>query len=363
MLEVERRGEAKGPKILMPHAKEVGHGRTRQRAPELRAVCFVSTQWRSSVDLTPFLKEIGRGPEGARNLSRSEAEQVFGAVLDAAVSDLQLGALLIGLRMKGEAVEELVGFAAATEARYEHLAPLPDGRIPVILPSYNGARHMPNLVPLLANLLLEAEVPVLVHGVRRDPKRVTTCEILEALGVTPVGSAAEAHAALVREGIAFLPIEHLHPKLAGVLGFRERLGLRNSAHTLAKILQPIEGECLRLVSVTHPEYLLRMRDFFAERGGSALLLRGAEGEVVANAKRQPQIELLRGNDAVVVVEADASVLAEPPDLPAARDAQTTADWTTAALAGTVAVPAPIERQVAACVEALEMLRHSPRKRR
>lgn len=315
------------------------------------------------MDLTPYIKEVGRGRDGARDLGATEAAEIFGAVLDGKVSDLHLGALLIGLRVKGEAAGELQGFAAAIEARYERMASLPDGRFPVVLPSYNGARHMPNLVPLLALLLAKAGVPVLIHGVMRDPKRVTTAEILAALGTEPSQSVAEARAALLRDGIAFLPIECLHPKLARLLGFRDLLGVRNSAHTLAKTLDPIDGPSLRLVSVTHPEYLARMREFFAHRGGNALLLRGTEGEVVANAKRQPQIEFLRGAEAEVVVEADDGVLGEVPDLPTARDAQTTADWTTAALSGSVAVPTPIERQVSACVEALATMRATTTKKR
>lgn len=315
------------------------------------------------MDLTPYLKEIGRGREGARNLTCEEAEAVFAAVLDGEVSELQLGALLMALRMKGEAAEELSGFATAVEACYPHLAPLPDGRVPVVLPSYNGARHMPNLVPLLALLLVRGGAPVLLHGVTRDSKRVTTCEILAALGTEPAASIEEAHAALVSDGLAFLPIELLAPKLARVLGFRELLGVRNSAHTLAKILQPMSGPALRLVSVTHPEYLARMRSLFAARGGDALLLRGAEGEAVANAKRLPQIEFLHGGEAETVVEADSGVLGEVPDLPAARDAQTTADWTTAALSGSVAVPSSLERQVAACLECLASVRPAPTAKR
>jgi len=314
------------------------------------------------VDLTPYLKEVGRGREGARDLTRDEAERVFGAVLDGEVPELQLGAFLLGLRMKGEAAQELEGFAAATEARYPHLAALPDANPPVVLPSYNGARHMPNLVPLLALLLAKAGVPVLIHGVTRDAKRVTTCEILQALGTEPSADLGAARAALIRDRLAFLPVEKLAPPLARVLSYRDVLGVRNSAHTLAKILQPVDGPALRLVSVTHPEYLERMRVFFADGKASAILLRGAEGEAVANAKRQPQIEWLHDGESEVVVDADSGVLGEIPDLPGSRDAATTADWITAALAGSVAVPPPIERQVSACLDALAPLR-APRKRR
>jgi anthranilate phosphoribosyltransferase len=308
------------------------------------------------VDFAPFLKEVGRGREGARGLVRADAERLFGAVLDGEVSELQLGAFLIAMRLKSESVEELAGFAAATEARYAHLAAPADGRIPVVLPSYNGARHMPNLLPLLALLLVRAGARVLVHGVRQDSKRVTSCEILAAMGIDACEDLASAESRLASEGCAFVPIEVLAPRLQRVLAMRDLLGVRNSAHTLAKLLQPFQGQALRLVSVTHPEYLVRMREFFAEVGGEAMLLRGAEGEAVANAKRQPQIEWLHEGESDTVVDADEGVLGEVPELPASRDAQTTADWTTAALSGSVAVPPPIERQVDACLEALAAMR-------
>jgi hypothetical protein len=58
--------------------------------------------------------------------------------------------------------------------------------------------------------------------------------------------------------------------------------VRNSAHTLAKLLDPAPGHSVRVVSVTHPEYLERMHAHLVAQGGVALLLRGTEGEAFAN---------------------------------------------------------------------------------
>src|ERR1035437_10006316 len=105
------------------------------------------------MDATRFIKEIGRGAKGARDLLRADAEVLFGAILDGKIDELQLGALLIGMRIKGESNEELLGFKAALDARTPQIS-LP-GNSPrlVVIPSYNGARRQPNLVPLLALLL------------------------------------------------------------------------------------------------------------------------------------------------------------------------------------------------------------------
>ena len=50
----------------------------------------------------PFIREIGRGKKGARDLSRDDARTLYAAMLEDRVSDLELGALLIGMRIKGE---------------------------------------------------------------------------------------------------------------------------------------------------------------------------------------------------------------------------------------------------------------------
>ena len=52
------------------------------------------------LNLTHYIKEIGRGKDGARDMSEQEAYELFGAILDGGVPDLELGAILIALRVK-----------------------------------------------------------------------------------------------------------------------------------------------------------------------------------------------------------------------------------------------------------------------
>jgi len=105
-------------------------------------------------------------------MSSSEARQLYGAMLDGLVAELELGAIAIALRMKTESVDEMVGFLAAANERLPILQ-RPAGRArPVVIPSYNGARRGANLTPLLALLLRRHGVPVLVHGLSQDYGRV-----------------------------------------------------------------------------------------------------------------------------------------------------------------------------------------------
>ena len=301
-----------------------------------------------------FIKEIGRGKNGARSMTRSDAGALYRAMLDGRVSDLELGGILLSMRIKGESVDEIAGFLDAAEASFVPLAAPAGEYAPIIIPSYNGARKMANLTALLALLLARAGAPVLVHGVTSDPGRITTAEVLAALGVPAAVDHAQAEAAMARGVVAFLPIEALAPRLDWMLSLRRVLGVRNSTHTLVKIMQPFAGPALRLVSYTHPEYLEMLGEYFLTATpparGDAFLMRGTEGETVANANKAQQIDWFHGAQRTVLVEKQLLV-DDLPHLPAERDAATTAEWIGAVLRGEVPVPPSIAEQVAQCLMA------------
>lgn len=314
----------------------------------------------SAFPAAPFIREIGRGKKGARDMSRDDARAVYSAMLECQVSDLELGALLIGMRIKGESVAEIAGFLDAAEASFDALQ-VPAGEFaPVVIPSYNGSRQMPNLTPLLAALLAREGVPVLVHGVASDPGRVTTAEVLDAMHIRPVDDAAGVVAAFAKREPAFITIAALAPKLDRLLQMRRVLGLRNSTHTLVKIMQPFAQPALRLVSYTHPEYLTMLTDYFSTEAdparGDVFLMRGTEGETVANAKRANAVTWFHERVATQLVERQEPVDEAPP-LPAASDAQTTALWIQEALQGRQPVPAAIAEQVEHCLQVARQLRH------
>jgi anthranilate phosphoribosyltransferase len=295
------------------------------------------------VSIAPYLKEIGRGKDGARALPRDQACDLMSQLLDGRVSDLEKGGFALAMRIKGETPEELAGFMEAVELRTLALhAPSPA----VVLPSYNGARKLPNLTPLLAGLLAREGVPVLVHGPLLDATRTTSAQVFEALGMPPVRTAAEAQARWAAGQPVFMPIDALHPPLAGLLALRAVLGLRNSGHTLAKLLPALPG-ALRVVNHTHPEYATSLGEFLTLTRATALLMRGTEGEPVADARRLPALRCFVGGvlDEALSVDAQGGSLAVLPELPGEIDAAGTAATIRAMLDGRLPVPQPIARQV------------------
>lgn len=303
------------------------------------------------MNFNEIIKEVGRGKNSATDLSEDTAFALYGAMLDGQVPELELGALLVAFRIKGESEAEMLGFYRAMQSRISRMTAPVDKPLPVLLPTYNGARRQGNLTPLLALLLQRLGVPVVVHGVRADPRRVTSAEVFAGLGVPASDSVDEAQARLDAGQAVFLPIDVLSPGLDALLQLRWRLGVRNSTHTLAKLADPFDNHSLRVVSVSHPEYVGRMAAFFRDTQARALLLRGTEGEVYANPKRCPRMAWFDVGQEHVLVEAEEGVIAAVPQLPEEMDATVTAGWILRALAGEVPVPRPIQTQVACCLVA------------
>ncbi|WP_018607800.1 DNA-binding protein YbiB [Uliginosibacterium gangwonense] len=253
------------------------------------------------MEFAPIIKEIGRGAKGARSMDATQAEALFAALLDGLVPDMEVGAILLALRIKGETPEELAGFKAALDARTRQVD-VPEGPCCVILPAYNGARKHPNLMPLVALLLARQNIPVLIQGRHDFDARVSPFKLLEALGVPTQSSLQEASGALATHRIASLRLDLIARGLDWLLSLRLRLGVRNCGHTLAKLLDPCKGRSVRVVPVTHPAFMDAMETLLAQERATALLMRGTEGEAYAAPRRRPRLLGLSHGIAEVLFE-------------------------------------------------------------
>jgi anthranilate phosphoribosyltransferase len=299
--------------------------------------------------IAPLLREIGRGRDGSRSLDREQARALMGAMLDGSLPDLALGAALMALRMKGETAVEIEGFVAALETRCARIAvdtPC------VVIPTYNGARLLPNLVPLLALLLAREGVPVLLHGQASEPAgvrsaktrlaaRVTTIDVLHELGIAASPDADAAADALRRRRIAYVTLAGVAPGLSALVALRRAFGVRNVGHTLAKLLRPVAAPSLLLSSYTHAEFGRLLAALFGATGANAMVQQGTEGEAVINPRRPQALQLWQRGRLLHELICDA----DPAEL-APVDAAATAAFTRAVLAGERPVPPPLAAQCA-----------------
>ena len=315
------------------------------------------------MSIAPYIKEIGRGKEGARSLTQAQAYDLMSQVLDGRVTDLEVGAFCIAMRIKGESTDELAGFLEAT---HERCVPIPAGAHlsgpVVLLPSYNGARKLPNLTALLALLLAQHDIAVLVHGPGKDAGRVTTADIFHGLGLPVAYSAADLGHAWARREPVFMATDTLCPPLSRLLDVRRVIGLRNPGHTVAKLLDPTRGgAALRVVNHTHPEYAAALTGFLQQTRATAMLLRGTEGEPVVDPRRLPRLDVfthgtLRPD---LSLPAKEGVLTGLPVLPRAIDAATTAVYIQSVVSGQTPAPAPLTQQVDCIRAALAAMNELP----
>ena len=307
------------------------------------------------MSIAVYLKDIGRGAVGARPLGVQAARQLMAEVLDGRVSQAEAGAFVMAMRIKGETVDELIGFL---EAVHERCLPVISKQPVVLLPSYNGSRKLPNLTPLLALWLAREGMPVLVHGPVSEPGRIGSAAILQNLGLAPALNPHDVEDAWSRREPAFLFTGVICPGLQDMLELRRLIGLRGPGHTVAKMLNPIHGApVLRVVNHTHPEFGVLMANWAQRSGADAMLLRGTEGEPVADPRRQPRIDTWMEGSMRPELSALAheGVLTELPLLPRATDAASTAVYVQEVLSGMRPAPTPLTRQAALIAAAWSVL--------
>jgi len=161
--------------------------------------------------------------------------------------------------------------------------------------------------------------------------------------------------AWARQKPAFMCIDTLCPPLAQLLEVRRVVGLRNSGHSIAKILDPFrDAGTLRVVNYTHPEYGALLSGFLEHTSANAMLMRGTEGEPVADPRRLPRLDVYRFgmlNPELSNAPQDG-VLTDLPVLPREHDAATTALYIQSVFSGEKPAPAPLVRQVDTLVKAL-----------
>jgi len=303
------------------------------------------------MSIKAYLKQIGRGSKGASDLCRAEAKDLFSQILSSATSELELGAFCMAMRIKGETSEELSGFYDALQA---FLPSMTLSKPVWLLPSYNGARKTSLLTPLLAKLLTERGYFVLVHGTHEEPQRTSSEQLFAEMAWPVAKTLAELPLLLEHQSLAYCPLSVLCPALHRLLMVRQVIGVRNTGHVLAKVINPIQSQSFQLNNYTHPAYPAVLEGFYTNFSENVATMRGHEGEPVASPRRLPELHLrFKGLEAVRVLEPQYfSEEAEASDsiLPAA-----TAALYQTMLANRNTLPSSLVAQVNALHEAYAMM--------
>src|SRR5579859_2063433 len=244
-----------------------------------------------------ILDALHRLTNHSQSLNRAEAREVMAEVLAAKCSDAQIAALLIALRMKGETVEEIVGFAEAIRAA---AAPLPIERAPVALAVTGTGRDALaeetaeeslvdtsgtggdasgtfNISTATALVTAGAGVRVAKHGNRSISSKCGSADVVEALGMN-IQLSPERSAQCLREvGICFLYAPNLHPAMKQVQGVRRELRMRTMFNLLGPLTNPARasGQVVGVYSLDLVEKLAEALSMLGLR--RALVVHGLDG--------------------------------------------------------------------------------------
>jgi len=231
----------------------------------------------------------------SESLSRVAARDVMGEVLSGMCTDAQIAALLIALRMKGETVEEIVGFAEAIRAA---AAPLPI-RADAIAVTGTGREALAeecendslidtsgtggdasgtfNISTATALVTAGAGVRVAKHGNRSISSKCGSADVVEALGINIQLSPERAAQCLREVGICFLYAPNLHPAMKQVQGVRRELRMRTMFNLLGPLTNPARanGQVVGVYSLELVEKLAEALSMLGVR--RALVVHGLDG--------------------------------------------------------------------------------------
>lgn len=225
-----------------------------------------------------YLREIGQGPKHARDLTREEARDALDLILAQRVAPSQMGGFLLIQRFKGEAPQELLGFADALRARARIIAPRVEGLLDVGSP-YDGRVRSPVISPAASIVAAASGVPVVMHGERDMPPKhgVGVGDVLEAMGVDVDADPGEVERSIEEEGFGYMRSARFVPELFALKGLREEIALRSAINTVEKLYN-LAGASYSLIGLTHVPYLERMLEAIKGMGfRRAMILQGMEG--------------------------------------------------------------------------------------
>lgn len=173
-----------------------------------------------------------------RDLDAAEAEAAFAQVMRGEATAVQMAALLVGLRTKGESAQEIAGAVRALRAA---MVPVDAGPGPPLVDTCGtgGGRVTTfNISTAAAFVAAGAGVRVVKHGNRSFTSRCGSADVLEALGVKLPAGAAEARAVLEEAGMTFLFAPLFHPAMKHIGPVRRELAITTMMNLLGPLANP-----------------------------------------------------------------------------------------------------------------------------
>lgn len=222
-----------------------------------------------------MIREAIERAVSGQDLSRDEAAAVMEEIMTGQATPAQFGALVTALRLKGETVQEIAGFASVMRRLATAVSP----RKPVVDTCGTGGDSSGtfNISTTAAFVAAGAGATVAKHGNRSMTSKCGSADVLEALGVNINLSAAQVETCLEEAGIGFMFAQLFHPAMKFAAGPRREIGIRTVFNVLGPLTNPA-GARAQVLGVASPALVPRLAEALALLGSHhALVVHGEDG--------------------------------------------------------------------------------------
>lgn len=217
-----------------------------------------------------------------KDLTRAEAERVAELILTGQATEAQIAALLTTLRMKGETLDEILGFASVLRSKANTISPKTDNYLDLV-GTGGDSTYSFNISTTSAFVVAAAGVPVAKHGNRSISSKSGAGDVLEALGVNISADPDIVERCVETVGIGFMFAPHFNPCMKYVGPVRSQLGIRTVFNILGPLSNPSRAKKM-LVGVYSPDLVETLARVMAGLGVE-------RGMVVSGADNMDEITL------------------------------------------------------------------------
>ena len=250
-------------------------------------------------------------PLAVPHMTETEAEEVFGWILDGEASEEEIARFLLAMTERSETAEEIAGAARALRARLIPVA-APEGAVDCCGTGGDG-HHTLNVSTAVSLVVAACGVPVAKHGNRAASSKSGAADTLEALGLDMEAAGRTAEKTLAELGICFLFAKNHHPAMGRIQPIRQKLGRRTIFNLMGPLSNPAGVE-RQLIGIARPAYVPIYAEAKASLGTKrTFIVSGDEGLDELSLAGGNELADVAGSDfAMQRVDADAAGLAHAP---------------------------------------------------
>ena len=250
-------------------------------------------------------------PLAVPHLTETEAEEVFGWILDGEASEEEIARFLLAMTERSETAEEIAGAARALRARLIPVA-APEGAVDCCGTGGDG-HHTLNVSTAVSLVVAACGVPVAKHGNRAASSKSGAADTLEALGLDMEAAGRTAEKTLAELGICFLFAKNHHPAMGRIQPIRQKLARRTIFNLMGPLSNPAGVE-RQLIGIARPAYVPIYAEAKASLGTKrTFIVSGDEGLDELSLAGGNELADVAGSDfAMQRVDADAAGLPHAP---------------------------------------------------